>query len=430
MLGRRRECDVLDRLLDAVRGGEGRTLVVRGQPGVGKTALLDYLGEQAAGCRVAHAAGVESEMELVYAGLHQLLTPMLDRLERLPAPQANALRTAFGLRPGSAPDRFLVGLAALSLLAEVAEEHPLVCLVDDAQWLDQASAQVLGFVARRLAAESVGLVFAARAQGDELAGLPKLEVQGLRGADARALLDSVLTGPLDPRVYDRILAEAGGNPLALVELPRGVTPAELAGGFALPDAMPLSGRIEESFRRRLEVLPDDTRRLLQLAAAEPVGDPVLMWRAAERLGIAPEAATLAAEAGLVEFGARVRFRHPLVRSAAYRSASLQERHEVHRALAEATDPELDPDRRAWHWAQASPGPDEDVAAELERSAGRAQARGGPGRRGRVPAALGRADRGPGAACRARAGRRPGEPPGGFVRRGARARGHGRGRSAG
>ncbi len=376
LLGRRRECDVLDRLLDAVRGGEGRTLVVRGQPGVGKTALLDYLGEQAAGCWVAHAAGVESEMELVYAGLHQLLTPMLDRLERLPAPQANALQTAFGVRSGSAPDRFLVGLAALSLLAEVAEEHPLVCLVDDAQWLDQASAQVLGFVARRLAAESVGLVFAARVLGDELAGLPELEVQGLRGADARALLNSVLTGPLDPRVHDRILAEAAGNPLALVELPRGVTPAELAGGFALPDAMPLSGRIEESFRRRLEVLPDDTRRLLQLAAAEPVGDPVLMWRAAERLGVATEGATLAAEAGLVEFGARVRFRHPLVRSAAYRSASLQERHEVHRALAEATDPELDPDRRAWHWAQASPGPDEDVAAELERSAGRAQARGG------------------------------------------------------
>ncbi|HVD15156.1 MAG TPA: LuxR C-terminal-related transcriptional regulator, partial [Actinomycetota bacterium] len=302
--------------------------------------------------------------------------PMLDRLEGLPAPQANALRTAFGLRPGSAPDRFLVGLAALSLLAEVAEEHPLVCLVDDAQWLDQASAQVLGFVARRLAAESVGLVFAARVLGDELAGLPELAVEGLREGDARALLDSVLTGPLDPRVHDRIVAEAGGNPLALVELPRGVTLAELAGGFALPDAMPLSGRIEESFRRRLEVLPDDTRRLLQLAAAEPVGDPVLVWRAAGRLGIATQAATPAAEAGLAEFGARVLFRHPLVRSAAYRSASLKERQEVHRALAEATDPELDPDRRAWHWAQAALGPDEDVAAELERSAGRAQARGG------------------------------------------------------
>jgi hypothetical protein len=374
--GRRRECDLLDRLLDSVRAGESRVLVVSGEPGVGKTALLDYLVEQASGCRMAHAAGVESEMELVYAGLHQLLTPMLDRLERLPAPQANALRTAFGLSPGSAPDRFLVGLAALSLLAEVAEEHPLVCLVEDAQWLDQASSRVLGFVARRLAAESVGMVFAARILGDELVGLPELVVQGLREADARALLDSVLTGPLDPRVHDRIVAEAGGNPLALVELPRGVTSAELAGGFALPDAMPLSGRIEESFRRRLEPLPEDSLRLLQLAAADPVGDPVLVWRAAERLGIATEATTPTAEAGLVEFGARVRFRHPLVRSAVYRSASLQERQEVHRALAEASDPELDPDRRAWHWAQAAPGPDEEVAAELERSAGRAQGRGG------------------------------------------------------
>jgi DNA-binding CsgD family transcriptional regulator len=374
--GRRPESEVLDRLLDAVRGGAGQALVVRGEPGVGKTALLDYLAEHASGCRLARAAGVESEMELAYAGLHQLLTPMLDRLERLPAPQANALRTAFGLGPGSAPDRFLVGLAALSLLAEVAEEHPLVCLVDDEQWLDQASSQVLGFAARRLAADSVGMVFAARVLGDELTGLPELVVQGLQEADARALLDSVLTGPLDPQVYDRIVAEAGGNPLALVELPRGVTSAELAGGFALPDAMPLSGRIEESFRRRLEPLPEDSLRLLQLAAADPVGDPVLMWRAAERLGIATEAATPTAEAALVEFGARVRFRHPLVRSAAYRSASIQERQEVHRALAEATDSELDPDRRAWHWAQASPGPDEEVAAELERSAGRAQARGG------------------------------------------------------
>jgi DNA-binding CsgD family transcriptional regulator len=343
---------------------------------MGKTALLNYLAEQALGCRVAHAAGVESEMELVYAGLHQLLTPMLGRLEELPAPQANALRTAFGLSSGSAPDRFLVGLATLNLLAEVAEEHPLVCLVDDAQWLDQASAQVLGFVARRLAAESIGLVFAARVRGEELAGLPELVVEGLQEGDARALLDAVLTGPLDPRVHDRIVAEARGNPLALVELPRGVLPAELAGGFALPDAMPLAGRIEASFQRRLEVLPADTRRLLQLAAAEPVGDPVLVWRAAERLRIGAEAATPAAEAGLVEVGARVRFRHPLVRSAAYRSASLQERQAVHRALAQATDPQLDPDRRAWHWAQAASGPDEQVAAELERSASRAQARGG------------------------------------------------------
>jgi DNA-binding CsgD family transcriptional regulator/tetratricopeptide (TPR) repeat protein len=367
---------VLDQFLATVRTSEGRGLVVRGEAGVGKTALLDYLVEQASGCRVAHVAGVESEMELVYAGLHQLLTPMLGHLDLLPAPQADALGTAFGLSSGSPPDRFLVGLATLSLLTDVAEEHPLVCLVDDAQWLDRASAQVLAFTARRLEAESVGLVFAARVPGDDLAGLPELVVEGLREADARALLASVLTGPLDSRVADRIVAEAGGNPLALVELPRGIAPAELAGGFALPAAMPPSGRIEESFRRRLEVLPADTRRLLQLAAAEPVGDPVLMWRAAERLGIGTQAASPAAEAGLMEIGARVLFRHPLVRTAAYRSVSLQERQEVHRALAEATNPELDPDRRAWHWAQATPGLNEDVAAELERSAGRAQARGG------------------------------------------------------
>ena len=376
MRGRRRECDLLDQLLDAVRTGEGRALAVRGEPGVGKTALLEYLVEHASGCRVARVAGVEAEMELAFAGVHQLLTPMLDRLQRLPAPQRAALRTAFGLGAGPAPDRFLVGLAALSLLADAAEEHPLVCLVDDAQWLDHASAQVLGFVARRLAAEPVGLVFAARVPSDELAGLPELVVEGLRQGDARALFDAVLTGPLDARVRDRILAETGGNPLALLELPRGLTPAELAGGFALPDAMPLSERIEENFRRRLDALPADTRVLLLVAAADPVGDPVLVWRAAEQLGIHAEAAAPAAEAGLLEVGARVRFRHPLVRSAAYRSASLPERQAVHRALAEATDPTLDPDRRAWHRAQAAAGTDEDVAAELERSAGRAQARGG------------------------------------------------------
>jgi DNA-binding CsgD family transcriptional regulator len=362
--------------MDAVRGGAGRALVVRGEPGVGKTALLDYLAEHALGCRLAHAAGVESEMELAYAGLHQLLTPMLDRLEQLPDPQGEALRIAFGLGLGSAPDRFLVGLATLSLLAEVAEGHPLVGVVDDAQWLDRASVQVLGFVARRLAAESVGLVVATRVPSDELAGLPELVVQGLGEADARALLAAALPGPLDAQVIDRLVAETRGNPLALLELPRGLTPAELAGGFALPDALALSETIEGSFRRRLEALPEKTRSLLLVAAAEPVGDPVLVWRAAEQLGVPASAATPAAEAGLVEVGARVRFRHPLVRSAAYRSASLPQRQHVHRALAEATDPTLDPDRRAWHWAQATPGPDEAVAVELERSAGRAQARGG------------------------------------------------------
>ncbi len=376
LTGRRSESEALDELVDAVRAGESRALVVRGEPGVGKTALLEYVAEQASGFRVVRAAGVQSEMELAFAGLHQLLGPLLDRLDRLPAPQSDALRTAFGLSPGSAPDRFFIGLAVLSLLSDVAEEQPLICLVDDEQWLDRASADALAFVARRLQAESVGLVFAVRGTGDELAGLPGLVVEGLGEEDARALLDSVLTGPLDARVREQIVTEARGNPLALLELPRGVTPAELAGGFALPGAVPLSGRIEESFRRRLDALPAETRRLLQLAAADPVGEPSLLWHAAGRLAIGAEAATPAVEAGLIEFNARVRFRHPLVRSAAYRSASQRERQAAHRALAEATDPEIDPDRHAWHRAEAAPGPDEDVAEELERSAGRAQARGG------------------------------------------------------
>jgi DNA-binding CsgD family transcriptional regulator len=374
--GRRSECAVLDDLVEAVRTGESRALVVRGEAGVGKTALLDYLAAHATGCRVARAPGVQSEMELAFAALHQLCAPMLDRLDLLPDPQRQALGTAFGITSGPPPDRFLIGLAVLTLLSDTAGKMPLVCLIDDQQWLDRASAQVLAFVARRLEAESVGLVFAVRTAGEELAGLPALEVEGLRDGDARALLDSVFTGPVDARVLARIVAETRGNPLALLELPRGLTQAELAGGFGLPGAAALSGRIEESYQRQLYALPAQTRRLVQLAAADPVGDPALVWRAAERLGIGAGAATPGAEAGLLEFGAQVRFRHPLVRSMAYRSASLRERQEVHRALAEATDPLADPDRRAWHLAQAAPGPDDDVAAELERSASRAQARGG------------------------------------------------------
>ncbi|HEU4899939.1 MAG TPA: AAA family ATPase, partial [Actinomycetota bacterium] len=376
--GRHDECVVLDRLVDNVRAGQSRVLVLRGEAGVGKTALLEYLQRRASGCRIARAAGVESEMELPFAGLHQLCAPMLHRLGRLPGPQGDALGAAFGLRDGDAPDRFLVGLAVLSLLSDVAEEHPLICVLDDAQWLDRASAQAFAFVTRRLMAESVAVVFAVRESSNDqdLTGLPELQIHGLADRDARALLESVLAGPLDERVRDRFVAETRGNPLALVELPRGLTPAQLAGGFALPGAIPLSGRIEASFQRRLDALPADTRRLLQLAAADPAGDPVLLWRAAQRLAIGNQAAGPAAEAGLLEIGARVLFRHPLVRSAAYRSASLPDRQAVHRALAEATDPRLDPDRRAWHRAQAAPEPDEDVAAELERSAGRAQARGG------------------------------------------------------
>jgi len=373
---RRAERGVLDRLIEAVRAGQSHALVLHGEAGVGKTALLEYLAAQALGCRVARAVSVQSEMELVFAGLHQLCGPMLDRLDHLPVPQRDALQTAFGMSPGPPPDRFLVGLAVLSLLSAVAERQPLICLVDDGQWLDHASAQILAFVARRLGAESIGLVFAEREPCGDLAALPELAVEGLQEADARALLDAALTGPIDARVRDQILAETRGNPLALLELPRGLTAVDLAGGFGLPGAAPLSGSIEASFRRRVDALPHQTRRLLLLAAAEPTGDPALVWRAAARLGIGGGAAPPLAEAGLAEFGTRVRFRHPLVRSAAYRSASAQERREAHGALAEVTDPQLDPDRRAWHRAQAAPGPDEDVAAELERSADRAQARGG------------------------------------------------------
>jgi DNA-binding CsgD family transcriptional regulator len=374
--GRRSEGEVLDELIEAVRRGESRALVLRGEPGVGKTALLDYVVEQASGCLVARAAGVPSEMELAFAGLHQFLSPLLDRLDRVPTAQRDALLTAFGIGPGSAPDRFFVGLAVLNVLAYAAEERPLICVVDDEQWLDRASAQVLAFVARRLGAESVGLVFATREASDALARLPELAIEGLRDGDAHALLDSALTGPVDAWVRDQIVSDARGNPLALLELARGLTPAELAGGFALPSAMPLAGRIEESFRRRLDALPTDTRRLLMIAAADPVGEPLLVWRAAAQMNLGVEAGAPAVEAELIEFGARVRFRHPLVRSAAYRSASIEERREVHRALAAVTDPELDPDRHAWHRAHAAPRPDEDVASELERSAGRAQTRGG------------------------------------------------------
>ena len=362
--GRRSECQVLDRLIKAVRAGESRVLVVRGEVGVGKTALLDYLADHASGCVVARAAGV-----------HQLCAPMLHHLERLPVPQRDALRTALGISSGAAPDLFLVGLAVLGLLSEAAEQQPLLCVVDDEQWLDRASVQVLAFVARRLQAESVGLVLAARQPSNDLAGLPELVLQGLGEDDARTLLDSVLPGPLDAAVRDRIVAETRGNPLALLELPRGLTAAQLAGGF-FAGSLPLAGRIERAFQRRLEALPAETRRLMLVAAAEPVGDPLLVWRAAEQLGIKTQAAMPAAEAGLLEVGPRVLFHHPLVRSAVYRSAPLEHRQAVHRALAEATDPQLDPDRRAWHRAQAAPGPDDDVAAELERSAGRAQARGG------------------------------------------------------
>ena len=374
--GRRDECAVLDRLLDGARVGRSGALVLEGEAGVGKTALLDYAIASASDLRVLRAVRVESEAELAFAALHQLCAPVLEYLERLPVPQRDALLTTFGLRAGAVPDRFLVGLAVLSLLSEVAAESPLLCVVDDAQWLDRASARTLAFVARRLLAESVVVLFAAPERNDDFAGLPELVVAGLRDGDARALLASVIPGRLDERVADELLAETGGNPLALLELPRGLSRAQLAGGFGLPGALSLEGRIEESFVKQLEALPDDTQRLLLVAAAEPTGDPALLWRAAGRLGITRPALDPAESAGLIEVRARFRFRHPLVRSAVYGAASPSERRQVHQALADSTDARVDPDRRAWHRARAVSGPDEEVAAELERSAARAQSRGG------------------------------------------------------
>ena len=376
LLGRQTECSALDDLLSALRRGESRVLVVRGGPGVGKSALLGHLTSSAGGARLLTTVGAESDMELAYAAVHQLCLPLLDRLDTLPVPQRDALEAVFGMRTGSPPDRFLVGLAVLSLLADVSAHQPLLCVVDDAQWLDQASAQVLGFIARRLLAEPIGLVFAARQPGPELLGLPELEVTGLRDPDAHALLASVTHAHLDQHIRDRIVAETNGNPLALLELPRGLSLTEMAGGLGLLHAGSLQGRIEESFLARVDGLPEETRRFLLVAAAEPVGDPSLVWRAAEELAVTPDVVLAGGTDGLLSVDDRVTFRHPLVRSAVYGAAPDHDRRSAHRALAAATDQESDPDRRAWHLAAAAAGPDEDVAAELERSAGRARARGG------------------------------------------------------
>jgi DNA-binding CsgD family transcriptional regulator len=374
--GRGSECALLDDVIAAIRAGESRALVIHGEAGIGKTALLHHVVESAADFRLLQATGVESEMELAFASLHQLCAPMLEALGTLPRPQRDALAIAFGLSEGPAPDRFLVGLAVLTLFSEAAHERPLLCVVDDAHWLDEVSARTLAFVARRLLAEPVGLVFAARTLEGDFRGLPELEIFGLGADDARELLRSAVVFRLDERVRDRIVAETRGNPLALLELPRGLTVAQLAGGFGLSEAtrQALPNRLEQSFERRIAAVPAQARLLLLAAAAEPIGDPLLLWRAAEQLGIEPTAAD--ATDGLLTIEESVRFRHPLVRSAAYRSAPAEQRRAVHLALAEATDREADPDRRAWHLAAATARPDDEVALALEQSAGRAQARGG------------------------------------------------------
>jgi DNA-binding CsgD family transcriptional regulator len=366
-------------LTDAL-DGRSRVVVLRGDAGIGKSALLDHLSDRLDGWHVARAVGVEAELELAYSGLHQICSPMLQELERLPAPQREALATVFGLSAGPAPNRFLVGLATLTLFAEVAEQRPLACIVDDAHWLDRASEQILAFVARRLLAEQIVLVCAARTGiGDHvLAGLPERAIAGLREKDARSLLLSNMLGPIDAAVCQQIITESHGNPLALIELGRVSNVAEFAGGFGVPGSEGVAGRIERAYAQRVDALAAPTRLLVVLAAAEPLGDRVLLDRAAGLLGIEMAAFAPAVDAALVRVDPRVEFAHPLARSAAYRSAGREDRYRVHAALAEATDHQRDPDRRAWHRARATPGPDEEIATELERSAARAQGRGGPG----------------------------------------------------
>jgi DNA-binding CsgD family transcriptional regulator len=378
LTGRGAECARLNQLLADAHEDRSSVLVVRGEAGIGKSAMLDYTAERAEDCRILRAVGVEWEMELPFAGLHQLCVRLLEHRERLPEPQREALETAFGLSAGVQPDRFLIGLAVLSLLSDAAEEHPLVCLVDDVQWLDRSSAQVLAFVARRLGAESVLLLFAERdpALVDELGGLPQMRLEGLPDGDSRTLLASAISAPLDASVRERILAETRGNPLALLELPRELAAGEFAGGFGPTSTVSLPGRIEASFLRRVKQLSPETQRLLLLAAADPTGEPGLLVRAAEQIGAPIQELSPAETDGLLELGSQVAFRHPLLRSAIYRAASPDQRRAAHRALAAATDAEIDPDRRAWHRAHATGGPDEDVALELEQSAGRARARGG------------------------------------------------------
>lgn len=377
LVGRHRECAVLDELLAALRAGDSAVCAIRGDAGIGKSVLLEYVVGQASGVTVARAQGIEADIELAYASLHQLCAPFLSVVDGLPGPQRDALQVAFGMAAGDPPDRFLVGLAVLTLLTRVSEARPVLVVVDDAHWLDQVSLQTLEFVARRLLAEAVAMVFAVRDPEGEsaLVGLRELRVDGLDPVAAGELLEAAVDGRLEERVRDRLVAETHGNPLALLELSRGRSAAELAYGLEAVDPRSVSNRVEQDFARRLGSLPRQTRTLLLIAAAEPVGDARLLLRAADLLDITPDAAPAKA-AGLIEFGEAVRFRHPLARSAVYREADPEERRAVHRALASATDPVQEPDRRAWHDAQASDGPDEDVAAGLEQAADRARQRGG------------------------------------------------------
>jgi DNA-binding CsgD family transcriptional regulator len=376
LYGRDNECQVLDALLAATRGGDAGAICLHGEPGIGKTELLNYAVGSASDFRLLRTAGSEAEMELAYASLQEFFRPGLSPLGQLPGPQRRALEIVLGRQAGVAPDPMLVGLALLNVVSALSAERPVLCVVDDAQWLDSSSAQVIGFAARHASKDAVAFLFATRSLTDEIRGLPQLALGGLGDRDARALLATVLPDRLDDRVIDRVIAETHGNPLAILELPKGLSPAQLAGGFGLPVSVTLADQIEQSYRRRLARLPEESRRLLLVVAADPTGNSEIIWRAADELGIAEEAAEAIERDGLIEFAERVVFHHPLVRSAVYNTASPKDRREVHRALGHATDRNSDPDRRVWHLAQATIRPNKGVADELEASADRAQSRGG------------------------------------------------------
>jgi DNA-binding CsgD family transcriptional regulator len=373
------ETAALHALLDAVRLGMSGTLVLRGEAGIGKTALLERAVASASDFRVVRALGIESEMELGFAGLHQLVGPFLPQLDRLPSPQHDALASAFGLMAGRPRDRFQVGLATLTLLADAASEQPLLCVVDDTQWLDLESAEVLAFVARRLVADRIALLFAVREPAERrvpLSGLPELHIGGLLAEDVRSLLATIVAGPLDGQVSERIISETGGNPLAILELTAELTPHQLLSAAQLPAPLPIGSRLQQRFLRQVGDLPADTQTFLLLAAAEALGDPAVVWRAARQLGLDRNAVAAAEAKRLLVVGPRIAFRHPLIRSAIYHGALPAERRRMHEALAAANDAITDPDRRAWHRSAAAVAPDEDVAAELSEAGERAQQRGG------------------------------------------------------
>jgi DNA-binding CsgD family transcriptional regulator len=379
LLDRELERGQIDRVLGVARHGRSAALVLQGEPGTGKTTLLDYAAESGEDFQIVRLLGIESEAELGFAALHQLLLPFQAGLRSLPAPQRDALGGALGLRRADSPDRFLLALAALTMLARAATKRPLLCIVDDAQWLDRESAGIMGFIARRVSADAIAMLFAVRGPSEraaDLEGIPWVQIGGLPPEEAGQLLASAVASRVERGVSERVIAQTGGNPLGLIELGGELSREQLAGDSSLPELLPVGAILRARYLRQIRRMPGETQVLLLAAAADPTGDPALLWRAGEFLGFGVRAAAPAEAEELLRFSPLVRFRHPLIRSAVYHGAALAERVRVHEALARATDPQAAADLRAWHRAEAAIGPDESVAGELERAADLARERGG------------------------------------------------------